>query len=103
MYGARKMARSDDGGSWFSWFNGADVAESAVAGDEFVPVSVSSMIGAPITRQWFINVYTVGGYHDARIKSKLTMIYDASWMTYQINYQAVGSQVVASGWKVWTL
>jgi hypothetical protein len=101
FYGKTESAvRESPEGGWFGWFGSEGEAMEQVAADAFIPVPPNAAIPQPIKKQIFANVMTVGGYQDAGIKTKLTVIHDPSWMVHQINCQIIGSQVVASAWKV---
>jgi hypothetical protein len=85
---------------WFGWFGGENSDMAQPITSEFMPVTPNSIISEPIMKQLFVDVMTVGGYHDAKIKTKLTLVHDPAWMVHQINCQIIGSQVITSIWKV---
>ncbi|KAK2155031.1 hypothetical protein LSH36_251g05012 [Paralvinella palmiformis] len=103
IYGERKAvsrkAESSGAASWFGWFSNDEPVEEAVVGDEFVAVEASPLIVSPIKREFYINLMTVGGYDDAKIKTKFTVLYDPAWNICQTSIQMVGSPFIAPMWK----
>ena len=103
MYGEHKniaTRKTEGSSSWFSWFSNDLPVEEPVVADEFAPVEPSPLIPQPIKAEYSINLMTVGGYDDAKIKTKITLLYDPSWKIYQTVVQVVGSPFIAPIWKV---
>jgi hypothetical protein len=102
IYGEKKMAtrRSGSSESWFGWFASEDPVEEVIVSEEFIPVVPNPIVPNPITQQIFVNVLTVGGYNDAKIKTKLTLVHDPEWKIHQLNIQVVGTPFITPLWKV---